>query len=148
MSKHSEKSIRMYDGKVFGIEVSAYGKEKGYLDYRTLAKMLEDVILNNSIRDVTLGVIGEWEIVAGKFDKPVMQDFIISRYGFDVLKEYTDELVFYNEELNIYIWAVTHWGTGWAYELTNVRLEDMDIAPTYVTYFRKNREDDDTGGDA
>lgn len=126
MSKYSEKSIRMYDGKVFGFEVSAYGKEKGYLDYRTLAHMLEDVILNNSLRDATLGVVGEWEIVSGEFDKAVMQDFIISRYGYEVLKEYTDELVFYNETLHVYIWAVSHWGTAWAYELTNVRLENMD----------------------
>ena len=130
MTKRSEKSVRMYDGKVFGIEVSAYAKEKGYLDYRTLAKALEDVILNNSIRDKTLGVIGEWEIVAGEFDQAVLQDFIISRYGFEMLKEYTNELVFYDEELNVYIWAVTHWGTGWAYELTDVRLEDMDQEAT------------------
>jgi hypothetical protein len=126
MSKKSEKTIPMYDGKVFGIEVSAYGKEKGYLDYRTLAKMLDDCILNNSLRDMTLGVIGTWEIVAGEFDRMIMQDFIISRYGFDILKEYTDEIVFYNEELNIYIWGVTHWGTGWDYELTNVKLIDCD----------------------
>lgn len=142
MSKHSEKSIRMFDGKVFGIEVSAYAREKGYLDYRTLAKMLEDVILNNSIRGATLGVIGEWEIVAGEFKDAILQDFIISRYGFEVLKEYTDELVFYNEELNVYIWAVSHWGTGWAYELTNIKLEDMDAVPKVAHYFRKNREDE------
>lgn len=126
MGKNLEKSIRMYDGKVFGIEVSAYGKEKGYLDYRTLAKMLEDVILNNSLRDATLGVVGEWEIVAGEFNKPVMQDFIISRYGYEILKEHTDELVFHNDILGVYIWAVTHWGTAWAYELTNVQLEVME----------------------
>ncbi len=126
MSKKSEKSIRMYDGKVFGIEVSAYGKEKGYLDYRTLAKMLEDVILNNSLRSETLGVVGKWEIVAGEFDEMIMQDFIISRYGFEILKEYTDEIVFYNDVLNVYIWGVTRWGTSWAYELTDVKLENMD----------------------
>lgn len=40
-----EKSIRMYDGKVFGFEVSDHAKERGYLDYRTLAHMLEDLIL-------------------------------------------------------------------------------------------------------
>lgn len=148
MSKASEKSVRMYDGKVFGIEVSAYGKEKGYLDYRTLANMLEDVILNNSLRAETLGVVGTWEIVSGEFDKMIMQDFIISRYGYEVLKEYTDELVFYNETLGVYIWAVSHWGTAWAYELTNVRLEDMDDVKddfNPVHYFRKNR--DDEGGD-
>lgn len=126
MSKQSERTISMYDGKVFGIDVSAYGKEKGYLDYRTLAHMLEDCILNNQLRAATMGVIGEWEIVAGEFDEMIMQDFIISRYGFDILREYTDEIVFYNEELNVYIWGVTRWGTGWAYELTDVKLIDMD----------------------
>ena len=126
MGKQSEKTISMYDGKVFGIDVSAYGKEKGYLDYRTLAHMLENCILNNSLRSATLGVVGEWEIVAGEFDEMIMQDFIISRYGFDILKEYTDEIVFYNEELDVYIWGVTRWGTGWAYELTDVKLVNMD----------------------
>lgn len=125
MSNKSEKEIPMYDGKVFGIEVSAYGKEKGYLDFRTLAKMLEDVILNNLIRSETLGVIGEWEIVNGEFNEMIMQDFIISKYGFDILKEYTDEVVFYNERLDVYVWGVSRWGTAWAYELTNVRLVEQ-----------------------
>lgn len=126
MDNQSEKTIPMYDGKVFGIKVSAYGREKGYLDYRTLAHMLEDCILNNSLRAATVGVVGEWEIVAGEFDESIMQDFIISRYGFDVLRDYTDEIVFYNEELDVYIWGVTRWGTGWAYELTDVKLVNMD----------------------
>ena len=125
MSNKSEKEIPMYDGKVFGIEVSAYGKEKGYLDFRTLAKMLEDMILNNLIRSETLGVIGEWEIVNGEFNEMIMQDFIISKYGFDILKEYTDEVVFYNERLDVYVWGVSRWGTGWAYELTNVKLVEQ-----------------------
>lgn len=117
-----EKSIEMYDGKVFGFEVSNHAKEMGYLDYRTLAHMLEDLILNNTVREETLG---DWEMVNGDLDKMVMQDFIISRYGYEVLKDYTDELVFYNERLNIYIWAVCHWGTAWDYELTNIKLEVM-----------------------
>lgn len=131
MDKRLEKSVRMYDGKVFGFDVSAYGKEKGYLDYRTLAKALEDVILNNSLREATLGVVGRWEIVAGEFDEMIMQDFIISRYGYEILKEFTNEIVFYNDVLNVYIWGVTHWGTGWAYELTDVKLEDMDAEAAY-----------------
>lgn len=117
-----EKSIRMYDGKVFGFEVSDYAKKKGYLDYKTLARMLEDLILNNTVREETLG---DWEIVNGDLDKMVMQDFIISRYGYEILKDYTDELVFYNDMLGIYIWAVCHWGTAWDYELTRTKLEVM-----------------------
>lgn len=119
MERHEEKEIKMYDGKVFGIEVSELAKERGYLDYRTLAKMLEDCILNNTVRAETME---DWEIVTGEFDQMVMSDYIISKYGYELLKEYTDELVFYNDRLDLYIWAVTHWGTSWDYELTHTKL--------------------------
>lgn len=58
-----EKNIRMYDGKVFGFEVSDHAKELGYLDYITLANMFEDLILNDTVREETLG---DWEMVNGK----------------------------------------------------------------------------------
>ena len=58
-----EKTIEMYGGKIYGVTVSDYGIKKGYLDYRTLANILDDCILNNTIRDRTTS---DWEIVAGK----------------------------------------------------------------------------------
>lgn len=118
-----EKSIEMYGGKIYGVALSDYGLEKGYLDFKTLASILEDCILNNTLRDRTMS---DWEIVAGEFDDMVMSDYIISEYGYKFLKEYTDELVFYNENLDIYIWAVTRWGTRWDYELTNTKLVEMN----------------------
>ena len=33
-----ENTIEVYDEMIFGFKVSDYGLEKGYLDYRTLAK--------------------------------------------------------------------------------------------------------------
>lgn len=118
-----EKSIEMYGGKIYGIAVSDYGLEKGYLDFKALANIIEDCILNNTLRDRTLS---DWEIVAGDFNEMVMSDYIISEYGYKFLKEYTDELVFYNENLDIYIWAVCRWGTNWDYELTNTKLIEMN----------------------
>lgn len=120
-----EKTIEMYGGKIYGVEVSEHGLEKGYLDYRALAKIMGDCILNNTLRDRTMS---DWEIVAGKFDNMVMSDYIISKYGYEFLKEYTDELVFYNENLDVYIWAVCRWGTSWDYELTHTRLIEMNDA--------------------
>ena len=117
-----DKTIEMRDGKVFGIEVSAYGKEKGYLDYRTLAYMLEHVIPNNLIREATLS---DWKIVSGKLKGVVMQDFIITKFGYEILNKYTDELVLYNEDLDMYIWASSIWESGAAYKLTNVKLIDV-----------------------
>lgn len=111
--------IRMHDGKVWGIEVSKYGRENGYLDYLTLAKMVEHRVLNNTIRAETLS---DWELMNGKFDSAVFQDYIISELGATILYDLTDELVFYNEKLDVYIWAITHFGTGWDYVLTDVKL--------------------------
>ena len=56
----------------------------------------------------------------------VYQDYIISEQGYEFLAEYTDELVFYNERLNIYIWGISHFGTSWDYVLINVRLVGED----------------------
>lgn len=115
--------IEMYDGKVWGIEVSKFGREAGYLDYATLAEMVKDRILNNTIRAETLG---DWEIVNGDFDRDTFQDYIISELGATILYDLTDEIVFYNEGLDLYIWAIDHWGTGWDYVLTDVKLIDED----------------------
>ena len=118
-----EKTIELWNGQVYGVKVSEYGLEKGYLDYRALANILEDCILNNTIRDKTMM---DWEIVAGEFNEMIMSDYIISERGYEFLKEYTDEIVFYNENLDIYVWGVTHWGTSWDYELTHTKLVEMD----------------------
>ena len=113
------KEMRLYEGKVYGVKVSDYGLENGYLDYLTLFKIIGDCILNNTLRAETME---DWEIVAGEFESMVFQDYIISEYGYKFLEEYTDELVFYNEKLDIYVWAVTHFGTSWDYVLTDIKL--------------------------
>ena len=53
----------------------------------------------------------------------IYQYFIISEAGADILKDYTDEIVYYNDHLNMYVWGVTHWGTSWDYVLTDIRIE-------------------------
>lgn len=111
--------IEMYDGKVWGYEVSKFGRDAGYLDYATLANMIGACIRNNTIREETMM---DWEIVSGEFKRVIMQDYIISEMGATILSELTDELVFYNETLDVYIWAIDHYGTGWDYVLTDVEL--------------------------
>lgn len=113
------REIKLYDGKAYGIEVSKYGLENGYLDYLTLSKIIGNFILNNTLRAETME---DWEIVSGEFESEIFQDYIISEYGYEFLAEYTDEIVFYNEKLNIYVWGVTHFGTAWDYVLTDIKL--------------------------
>lgn len=50
----------------------------------------------------------------------IYQYYIISESGADILCELTNEFVFYNEELDMYVWGVAHFGTGWDYVLTNI----------------------------
>lgn len=52
----------------------------------------------------------------------IFQYFIISDNGAEILKNLTNEIVFYNESLDMYIWGVTHYGTSWSYVLTDIKL--------------------------
>lgn len=117
-----QRTVRMYEEKVFGHKVSEYGLSKGYLDYQTLAKMVGDQVRCNSI----FNFIGyeNWDLANGVDDKDIFQYFIITYHGFDVLNRFTDEIVYYNEDLDIFLWGITHFGTGWDYVLTDIKLID------------------------
>lgn len=116
----------MYDGKVYGFKVSEYGLENGYLDYYTLSEIVGEVILNNNVFLYT--GYENWELVAGEEEneygeyREVYQYYIITESGYRFLEEYTDELVYYNRELDMYIWGITHFGTSWDYVLTDIKL--------------------------
>lgn len=97
------REMQLYNNRVYGVKVSSYGLEKGYLDYNTLANIVGYRILNNTIRSET------------------MEDWAIAD-GYEFLAEYTDEIVFYNEKLDVYIWGITHYGTSWDYVLTDIKL--------------------------
>lgn len=52
----------------------------------------------------------------------IFQYFIVDDNGAELLSE-INEIVFYNEYLDMNLWGVTHWGTSWDYVLTNIKLE-------------------------
>lgn len=121
MSRQEERSITLYDGKAYGHEVSKYGLENGYLDYLTLSKIVGDCILNNQLIEET-GYYN-WDVMTGEhLDDEIYQYYIISYEGYAFLSRFTDEIVFYNEKLNIYLWGITHFGTSWDYVLTDIKL--------------------------
>ena len=65
-----------------------------------------------------------YELEAEQDEQPeIFQYFIISDQGAEILEDYTNEIVFYNRELDMYVWGVTHWGTSWDYVLTDIRCE-------------------------
>lgn len=53
----------------------------------------------------------------------IFQYFIIDDAGAQILQDWTDEIVYYIDYLDIYIWGVTHYGTSWDYVLTNIKIE-------------------------
>lgn len=44
----------------------------------------------------------------------IYQYYIIDGAAAERFKEYTNEIIIYNEQLDLYILCVTHWGTCWA----------------------------------
>ena len=121
------RQLKMYEGKVYGVKVSEYGLENGYLDYYTLAKIVGDCVLNNYVIAAT--GFENWELVNGvEYDEDedyyyeVYQYYIITDSGYQFLEEFTDEIVYYNEELDMYVWGITHFGTSWDYVLTDLKL--------------------------
>lgn len=105
-----------------GYEISEYGKENGYVDYATLAKAF-DGVLNNTI----ITKSDDWELWNGyDYDEEsdtfaeVFQYYIISENGAELLADYTNELVYYSYDLDVYLWGVTHYGTSWDYVLTEI----------------------------
>lgn len=108
----------------YGNKISDYGLQNGYVDYGTLAKAF-DTVLCNDIINKTFD-IGYWEQIHGSVldedgnSTEIFQFYIISESGAEILQYWTDEIIFYNEELNLYVWGVTHYGTAWNYVLTNI----------------------------
>lgn len=56
----------------------------------------------------------------------IYQYYIISEYGANILQDYTDEIVYYLPAVDMYVWGVTHWGTGWDYVLTDIKINDAE----------------------
>ena len=133
-----------------GKRISNYGLQNGYIDYHTLASSF-DAVLANNIRSATN--YEDWELVNGSdyyyYDKEgniyntedeieeagigysdldieyneYYQEYIISESGYKILSDYTNEIVWYNEKLDLYLWSVSHFGTSWDYVLTDIKIE-------------------------
>ena len=77
--------------------------------------ILNNTIINSEIFDVYCGDI------FNVYDEyvEVFQYYIISERDAERLSTYTNELVLYSVELDIYLLCVTHFGTSWDYVPSN-----------------------------
>lgn len=119
-------NLKLADKYFCGNEISAYGQEHNRLDYATFAKAF-DAVLNNNIFGIGWGIGNGWEPINGSMydeetdeEQEVFQWFIVSDNGAQMIQDYTNEILYYHEELDIYLWGVTHWGTSWDYVLMDI----------------------------
>lgn len=124
------KAYKRNDGKVFfcGYPVSEEGLKHNRIDYRALSQAVGGAVLNNNILSVTDGVIGYWDAINGYIDNyfeddDIYQYYVISESGAELLQKFTNDFVFYNSYLDMYLWGITHYGTAWNYVLTDIEIK-------------------------
>lgn len=83
------------------------------MDFNDYIKTYEDlsrhgggIVLANEIASRPL------ELINGDLEDEIFQFYIIQDPDF--LIEHTDEIVFHDEELDLYIWGIDHFGTAWS----------------------------------
>lgn len=62
------------------------------------------------------------------YNQEIFQYYIVSDQGAEMIKQYTEDPLFYNETLDMYVWGITHYGTNWSYVLTDVKLNCKEEA--------------------
>lgn len=76
-------------------------------------------ILENEINKIN-EQIEEFE--RGQDDQEVFQWYIVDDLGARLLKD-INQIVYYNETLDMYLWGVTHYGTSWDCVLTDIKID-------------------------
>lgn len=109
--------------------VGYWEQESGMVDnseeIEELREKIEELMLDNENDEHTEEIeeledqIAELEEEQDQMDD-IYQYYIVSDNGAEILKE-INEIVFYNEELDMYVWGVTHYGTSWSYVLTDIK---------------------------
>ena len=116
---------------IMSFEVDYWEQENGFVDNSDEIEELENRIEeleednDDGAKDAEIEELTEQvEELKEEQENPdeIYQYFIISDAGAEMLKDYTNEIVFYNSKMDMYVWGVTHWGTSWDYVLTDIPL--------------------------
>lgn len=76
-------------------------------------------ILENEINEINDQIE---ELEREQDDQEVFQWYIVDDWGGRLLTK-INEIVYYNETLDMYLWGVTHCGTSWDYVLTDIKID-------------------------
>lgn len=116
-NKEDSDEIDNLKSQIEEIEDKMEDNDKNSNDYKTFKKEIDE--MNNRIN----------ELQEQQDNLPeVFQWFIVNDAGADIIKRYTNDPLYYNNDLDMYLWGVTHYGTSWDYVLTDIELNCGDEA--------------------
>ena len=102
------------------LELNNIEKKYKRLSYSNMLKVFTDgcFIFNNKVASrFAFDYLDE-----NKMDAEIFQYYIIDKLASENLQEHTNEVILYNEGLDIYLLGVTHFGTSWDYVLTDIEI--------------------------
>ena len=119
-------------------DIGYWEQESGFIDNSDKIQELEEQIEELEEKEEETGVSYSDEIEELKDEieeleekqenscnEEIFQYYIVDDNGAEILKEF-NEIVFYNSELDMYLWGVTHYGTSWDYVLTDIPCEKKE----------------------
>jgi hypothetical protein len=127
--------MKIYNKTFYGAKISDYGLEHSRVDYGALRCAFDCVLCNDITRLFFSEINGEYiepELINGADYNDdggavdIFQYYIISQNGAEILQRLTDEIVYYIEPIDLYIWGATHYGTSWDYVLTDIEIDNED----------------------
>lgn len=113
---HAEE-IEALQEEIDGIQSDIEEMIDSYEDFENSEKHLGMVAIMEDLQDKIAELEEDQE---DSYNTDIYQYFIVSDNGAEILKK-INEIVFYNDALDMYVWGVTHWGTSWDYVLTDIK---------------------------
>lgn len=107
-------------------EVGYWEQESGFVDHTEEIEELQEKIEELEEQEDAEEEIAELQNKIEELEEEqdymdeIYQYYIVSDRGAEILEE-INEIIFYNEELDMYVWGVTHYGTSWDYVLTDIK---------------------------
>lgn len=114
-------------------EIGYWEQENGIIDNSEEIEELEEQIEDleegfEEYTDIQEKIDELKEEQEQSYNQDIFQYFIVSDQGAEMIKQYTEDPLFYNETLDMYVWGITHYGTAWSYVLTDVKLNCKEEA--------------------
>lgn len=114
-------------------EIGYWEQENGIIDNSEEIEELEEQIEDleegfEEYTDIQEKIDELKEEQEQSYNQEIFQYYIVSDQGAEMIKQYTEDPLFYNETLDMYVWGITHYGTAWSYVLTDVKLNCKEEA--------------------